>query len=232
MNQDEFIRSYISRLKGVMADLIDPPGHFESALEKSIMALLRNDGVMSNKDRFFKTFTHITGLEFAVIEKTIHSFYQNEYSSLDGIFEPDPHAVACVKALRKKGYMTVLATNPLYPRMATLMRLSWAGLEPEDFDYISTYENSSYCKPNLKYYEEILQRIDRKATDCLMVGNDVIDDMCVSAIGMETFFLDTYLINGDKEDLTRFPSGNSVDLLKYIDSLPNLKGRKKDEIIY
>ena len=62
------------------------------------------------------------------------------------------------RKLSKEGYNLILATNPIFPRIATLNRIKWAGLDPDDFIYISTYENSHYSKPNIKYYEEIMKQ--------------------------------------------------------------------------
>ena len=44
-----------------------------------------------------------------------------------------------------------------------------AGLSTDDFALITTYDNSSYCKPNPKYYVEILEKFGLKPEECLMV---------------------------------------------------------------
>ena len=51
----------------------------------------------------------------------------------------------------------------------------WAGLKPEDFELYTTYENTGYCKPNPKYYQDILERLDLTAQECMMVGNDIYE---------------------------------------------------------
>lgn len=67
--------------------------------------------------------------------------------------------------------------NPIFPAVATESRIRWAGLAPETFAWYTTYENIGYCKPNPDYYREILRYLDCRAEDCLMVGNDVEEDM-------------------------------------------------------
>ncbi len=67
----------------------------------------------------------------------------------------------------------ILATNPLFPPAGVRTRLSWVRLRPEDFDWVTDYENSSACKPNPAYYWEILNRMHLEPSCCLMVGNDV-----------------------------------------------------------
>jgi FMN phosphatase YigB (HAD superfamily) len=98
-----------------------------------------------------------------------------------------------VQAVRRRGWGCALATLPAFPAVATHQRIQWAGLEPEDFDTVSTYENSRATKPHGEYYQEILDRMGWDAARCLMVGNDVGDDMAPAlALGMKAWFLDEY----------------------------------------
>ena len=64
-----------------------------------------------------------------------------------------------------------------------------------DFIHITSYENSSFCKPNLEYYEEILEVIGKRPEQCIMIGNDVSDDMVSSKLGMETFLITNHIVN-------------------------------------
>ena len=130
-----------------------------------------------------------------------------------------PGAKEVVETVKQKGLMAVLATNPLFPAVATKARMGWAGLSPEDFVYYTTYENSSYCKPNLKYYEMILEEIGVKPQECLMVGNDVQEDMIAEKLGMEVFLLTDCLINSKEQDISGYPKGGFAELLEYIRGL-------------
>ena len=56
------------------------------------------------------------------------------------------------------GYKVVLATNPIFPAIATESRMRWAGLAPEDFDYYTTYENQ-----NLTAVDMHLENLDEKS---------------------------------------------------------------------
>ena len=102
------------------------------------------------------------------------------------------------------GYDVALATNPIFPSIATRKRISWTGLSYDDFSLVTTYENSSYCKPNLKYYEEILNKLGYKPEECLMVGNDVVEDMIAKKLGMKVFLLPNCLINKNNEVLKQY----------------------------
>ena len=121
-----------------------------------------------------------------------------------------------MKLIKSKGYRVVLATNPIFPKEATYHRCSWAGLEKEDFELITTYDNSTCCKPNPAYYLGITKKLGVEPEECLMVGNDVSDDMVAELIGMKVFLLSDCLINKENKDISAYPSGNFEALEKYI----------------
>lgn len=98
-------------------------------------------------------------------------------------------------------------------------RIRWAGLDPQIFDYITTFDNSSYCKPNPAYYRELLAKLDFKAEECLMVGNDVTEDMVAETLDMHTFLLTDCLINRENKDINRWNNGSYPELLNYIREL-------------
>ncbi len=89
-------------------------------------------------------------------------------------------------------------------------------MDPEDFEWITTYENSSYCKPNPAYYFEIMRKLDADPGECLMVGNDVTEDMAAKTIGMKVFLLTDCLINKEGKDLELYPHGGFSELVKLI----------------
>jgi FMN phosphatase YigB (HAD superfamily) len=121
--------------------------------------------------------------------------------------------------LKEKGKRLVLATNPIFPALATECRMGWAGLSPEDFEMYTTYENSSFCKPNTEYYRAILYSIGLSAEECLMVGNDVGEDMVASTLGMKVFLLTDCLINKAGEDISVYPQGGFDELISYLETL-------------
>ena len=113
----------------------------------------------------------------------------------------------------------VLATNPLYPAIATQNRIRWAGFRPEDFELYTTYEDTYHCKPNPAYYQDILDKLGLKPEECLMVGNDANEDMAAAKLGIPVFLLPKYLINRHNLDISTYPQGDFDDLLEYIASL-------------
>ena len=67
--------------------------------------------------------------------------------------------------------------------------------------YISTYENSHYSKPNIKYYEEILNKLNLNKEECLMIGNDTIEDYIITKLDIPCIILKENLINKNNLDL-------------------------------
>ena len=124
-------------------------------------------------------------------------------------------AVALVKA---HGAVPVLATNPLFPAVATESRIRWAGLAPGDFALYTTYENIGCCKPNLAYYAEILRRLNARPEDAVMVGNDTGEDMVAGELGIKTFLLTDCLINKSGADIARWPHGGFDELLAWLEA--------------
>ena len=101
------------------------------------------------------------------------AFYRQEFQQAKAFCGFTPKARAAVEACKAAGHRVALATNPIFPAVATESRIRWAGLAPETFAWYTTYENIGYCKPNPDYYREILRYLGCRAEDCLMVGNDV-----------------------------------------------------------
>ncbi|HWT74460.1 MAG TPA: HAD family hydrolase, partial [Mobilitalea sp.] len=188
-NQELFVETYMKALSKKIVSHGMEPQSLIKAVWTATGAMLKNDGTMTNEQRFWKVFSSIVGEDTKRLEDIFDHFYRNEFIAAKETTSTHPHAMECINALKKKGYQVVLATNPLFPRVATLARMDWAGLNPEDFELITTYENSSFCKPNLEYYTEILDNIKKKPMECIMIGNDVKEDMCAAQLGMETFLL-------------------------------------------
>ena len=48
----------------------------------------------------------------------------------------------------------------------------------------------SFCKPRIEYYLEISQKINEPPENCMMVGNDPINDLIAAHTGMKTYWVD------------------------------------------
>lgn len=218
MDQEEFIRQYLICLTKAMQPYGYDPEILGKAVWTGTRAMVCNDGRKSNETIFWESFSRSLGRDVREEEPRLLQFYQGAFQSLRGACGFNPQAASTVLEIRKLGLQTVLATNPLFPAIATQSRIRWAGLEPEDFSWITSYENSHYCKPNPDYYREILDRLNLNAGECLMVGNDVQEDGAAARLGMQVFLLTDCLIHRGGEDYDSYPQGSFPELLGWIRS--------------
>ena len=216
MDQEKFVNVYFKMLAAKLVPYGYEPQQLINAILAGIEAMIKNDGSQLNEDAFWKRFVDIYGDKVLADKPVFEDFYKNEFQDARLFCGFNPKAAETVRSLKDKGYRVVLATNPLFPSIATESRIRWAGLEPSEFDLYTTYENTSYCKPNLDYYRDILKRIDCRPEECLMVGNDVGEDMVVEALGMQAFLLTDCLINTQKKDITAYPHGSFEQLLSML----------------
>lgn len=219
MDQDVFSKAYFGLLAKKLAPYGYQPEELIDAIWKGICVMVQNDGTCTNEEAFWKCFCKIFGEAASKDVPVFEEFYKNEFQKAAEVCGRNPEAKRLVDLIKERGYRVVLATNPMFPQIATESRIRWAGLEPSDFEMYTTYENCHYCKPNLAYYEEILQKIGCRADECMMVGNDVAEDMVVRKMGMEVFLLTDCLINQSGEDISVYPHGTFEDLRIHLDNL-------------
>ena len=216
MDQDAFVRAYFKRLAQKVAPLGYEPRALTQAVWSGTEAMVKNDGSRTNEEAFWKRFAQIYGEECLKHKPVFDEFYRVEFQQVAADCGYTPEARKAVDALAQQGLRLALATNPLFPAVATQSRIRWAGLEPEMFALYTTYENSTHCKPNLDYYADILRALDCRADEFLMVGNDVDEDMVAQALGMRVFLLTDCLINRSGADISAWPHGSFKELLNYV----------------
>jgi len=216
MDQDAFVKIYFSAMAQRMAPYGYDPKQLIDGIWAGTAAMVRNDGSRTNEDVFWDVFTQCCGEEVRQHKPIIDAFYSNEFIKAKAACGFQPMAKEAVELARVGGRQVVLATNPIFPAVATENRMRWAGLEPGDFDHYTTYENTGTGKPNPAYYAEVLEQIGRKPEECLMVGNDVGEDMVAETLGMRVFLLTDCLINRKEQDISRYDRGGFPELIAYL----------------
>ena len=219
MDQDVFVKAYMKGLAAYMVPYGYDPQLLLEGLWKGTGAMVQNDGAKTNEDVFWEVFSAIVGKDGRKDESIFQTFYETEFQKAKTACGFAPQAAEIVRDLKKRGFQVVLATNPLFPAIATQNRIRWAGLTPEDFDLYTTYEHSSSCKPNLAYYREIMGKIGSVPEQCIMVGNDVGEDMVAQDLGMKTFLLTDCLINREEADISQWPHGGFDALQAYLKAI-------------
>ena len=220
LDQKQFMHGYFALFSKRCKELGYDVGSTLSALQAGLKAMLDNDGNMTNKTRFDQTFERMTGIPSDEFNSRFASFYEVEFHQLRDASRPTALASDLVNLVREKGYDTVLATTPLFPWQGTHARLSWAKVNPRHFSLITTYEDFCHAKPNLGYYQQILKDRSVEAQQCLMIGNDVGEDMIAQQLGMQVYLVTDCLINEQHACLQAYRSGSLEDLYRYCEELP------------
>ena len=130
MVQEEFVRfsmpllakSYISR--GVALD----PKSFISSVWAGYEAMVKNDGMRTNREAFWTHIQDKLPISPERSEEIALDFYENDFNQAKCTTRPTPLSDQIVKAAKRKGLEVYLATNPVFPRCATMNRIRWAGL--------------------------------------------------------------------------------------------------------
>lgn len=218
MQQDEFTTAYFEGLSKKLAPYGYEPQQLIGGVWHGTKAMVKNDGKQTNEQVFWKEFAELFGDKAYDDTDKFNAFYENYFDSLKSHCDYNEQANKTVQTLKEKGYILVLASNPVFPMTAQKKRMQWAGLNPDDFALITSYENSCYCKPNPLYYKEIAEKIGLKPSECLMVGNDTTEDAAAKLMGADFFLLTNCLLNKERKDISKYPRGSFVQLLNYIEN--------------
>ena len=219
MDQDVFVKEYFGRIAGKLAPQGYEPQKLVDTIWRGTGAMVKNDGTVCNEEAFWKVAVAVYGDRIVKDKRFFDEFYETEFDKIKAVCGYHPAAAEIVHRAKEKGLRVALATNPIFPARATQWRIQWAGLAPEDFELYTTYENSRYCKPNPDYYRDILTQLNVPAEACLMVGNDVGEDMVAAKLGMKVFLLTDCLINRTGEDISRYPHGGFAELTAFIEQI-------------
>ena len=215
MDQETFTSSYFKDLTAKMAPCGYDPQELIAGLWKGTAAMVKNDGQSSNEAVFWSAFSKIFGDRVYDDKPIFEEFYTVEFNRAKDVCGFQPLAAELVRSLRAAGRTVILASNPIFPMCAQENRIRWAGLTPSDFDFISSYENSTFCKPNPKYFFEVAEKIGRSPKECIMIGNDASEDLAAADAGMEVFLITDCLINKAERDISGAARGSFRELMKW-----------------
>ena len=191
--QDDFVKIYFSELCRKLAPMGYEPQHTVKSVWGGTKAMVMNDGSRLNSEAFWETFNAMNpGLPDA--RPACDEFYTHEFEK----------AKASLKYI------------PDHRPMIERTRMAWVNLAPEDFGLVTWYDNSTFCKPNPKYYQEILGKIGAAPEECIMVGNSVSEDMSAGTLGMDVFLANEFVENPDSRDYSGYRQGSLDDAERYI----------------
>jgi len=171
----------------------------------------------TNKEKFYDKMSELCGIDKEILKKEEPGYYLNKYDELKGITKPIDAMVESVNILKEKGYPLVIASNPVFPAIATLKRLSWIGFTEDDFVKVTYFETQYACKPQMQFYTDLLKQLNLKPEDCVMVGNDRKEDMMATLLGVQGILITDYLFDSDDDYICK--EMTSQEFLSYVKEL-------------
>lgn len=227
MDQEEFVESYMKHLAIRFAPQGFDTKTVVKALWAGVKAMQDNGGPMTNEEKFWQIFLALVPDEKHLFRDQIEDFYRREFDQVQEVVHKTTLSRQILDELKGKGYRLILATNPLFPLCAVKTRLSWVNLCPEDFSYITTYDKCRSCKPSLTYYNDIIRECHLDADHCMMVGNNVQEDMAVRKLNtrMKMYLLTDFLENPLDEFINIYPHGSLADFAAEVKKMPEVPRR-------
>ncbi|MFZ7102247.1 MAG: HAD family hydrolase [Peptococcaceae bacterium] len=216
-----FVSKYCAAIGSYFASKVEPK-LFIKELMSATEVMINNSGELTNEEVFMKRFLPAINQNKADMYPLFAEFYQHEFPKLKKYAGHSQLARSIGGQALAKGYKIALATNPVFPQMATEHRMEWAGINNLPWDLVTTYENSRYSKPNPEYFREVCAKIKMAPQECLMVGNDVQEDLVASTLGMQTFLVVDHLIDRGKPVYQPDFQGTLAEFAEFINRLPQL----------
>jgi HAD superfamily hydrolase (TIGR01549 family) len=212
MDTEDFVQKYIQFIAADVKHLVEPQT-FVAALWQATHAMINNtDPELTNEMTFEQTFLSLVQLEKEQIWPTFERFYEEKFPELHVHTAPTTLARKIVETAVAEGYRVAIATNPVFPRLAIEHRMRWAQIDDLPFELVTVYEQSRFTKPHPQYYQSIADQLGLAPEECIMVGNDVQEDLSAGTIGMTTFLVFDYKIDRGEPVYPFDDSGTLEDL--------------------
>lgn len=225
MDMDAFLARYFQLLNEYAVGVGLDARRFSHALNESVKAMATDATDRMNDQVFWQSFHELYGEDDPAIDAAINEFYGTVFPHIGDGFQAEPAAARAVSALRVKGYRLFLTTMPLFPRLAVEWRCRWAGVDPADFERITTYDNSFACKPDLRYYRHNLELLGCEPAEVLMVGNNTREDLAALELGCDGYLVTDWLLDPIGFPLDTVKHGSLSDFADYAEALPAVRER-------
>lgn len=218
INGEAFEAIYFKGLSSYFLDKYEPK-EFIKLIWNATKAMVLDTSSKTNEEAFMDALQALVNEDITWMQERFNQFYLNEFDQIKIAVTPNPSIQEAVKLLKEKGYRLIIATNPMFPKIAIDKRIEWTGCDRNDFEYVTSFEKNHYCKPQLKFYEEVLSDLNLDASQCLMVGNDINEDMIVSKLNMSTYLITNHVIQDTIIPDSVNYSGNYDDFYQFVKDL-------------
>lgn len=216
MDEEAFTKGYFGLLyKNAM-----PYGYEKDEFIKTVLkgtyAMKHNDGSRTNEEAFWDCYVEVYGEEKLKDKAIFDEFYLTDFAKTKAFCGENPKAKEIFDYCKEKYGRVILASNPIFPKEAMEWRLKFAGLNPDEFDYISDYSNSSYSKPNSLFLKEVLDKNGLKPDEVVYFGNSEIEDgIPAKELGIKVYMVRDDIVCDD-ENPNQFQHIKFEDIKKII----------------
>lgn len=199
MDKARFMKRYLTDMAEHFKDIIPVESFAPHIMKSSAFASSHPSPNYSWGEVFINHFAEGFGLKAHGMLGRFMDFFVKDFPQYCSMVTPHPLTVKLLQISSERGFKLACASNCLMPRIAIEERMRCCGIEPARFAFIPGMEHMHYSKPNPLFFQEIADNIGVAPADCLVVGNDLEEDMCASDIGMKTFFVGVYPEDPDHE---------------------------------
>ena len=234
-NIETFVPAYFQALGQHMSRYVAPDVMFRALINGMSVMAKSADPTQTLEQVFESRFYENLGKPKDELAGGLNEFYETIFPTLAGLTRQREEAASLIRWALSCGFRVAIATDPFFPRTATMQRLRWAGLDPEQLELISTFEHFHFSKTHAAYYAEVLGRLGWPEGPVLMVGNDINRDL----IPANRLGLATYWIDDESGSSPGFEAGHGklADLHRWLESTdlstlePTFKSREAIEAI-
>ena len=190
-NLEVFVPAYFQALAQCLEGRVLPTVMLRSLIHGMGLMNESADPARTLQEVFEADFYASLGIPKEELAPVFDKFYDEEFPSLAAHTRRRPEAAPLIEWAIGCGYRVAIATDPLFPRKVTYHRLRWAGLDPEQFEVVSTFEDFHFTKSYPAYYAELLGRLGWADGPVLMVGDNVQRDLLpANQLGLKTYYVD------------------------------------------
>ncbi|SDW16074.1 FMN phosphatase YigB, HAD superfamily [Marininema mesophilum] len=215
IDTDAFIGEYLKALAPHVAPVMGPDQLIPLIWDATKAMIESDEPQYTNEQIFERRFLEKSGLKREEIWHIFDHFYDNHFPSLKKHVAEAPLSRQIVQSALDRGYRVAVATNPVFPKAAIQERMRWAGVE-DLVEWVSVYEETHWCKPHPGYYREVAAAMGVTPEECIMVGNDMQEDLVASTVGMTTYWVNQHRIDRGSPTFSPDGEGTMVELLSDI----------------
>jgi FMN phosphatase YigB (HAD superfamily) len=216
-----FEKVYFAALASRFTDMYRPE-EFTKIIWDATKDMVANKEHVTNQTAFMDALGVVVTSRLPEMQRRFDAFYEDGFDAVRAAVLDNKPVREAVGTLKNKGYALAVATNPLFPRRAVEKRIAWTGFERADFVYVSSFEDNHYCKPHVEFYLEVLGALGRQPEECLMVGNDPLEDTAATKAGIKTYLITNHLIPRPGRSIPADYQGKYEDFLEFVRGLPDL----------